>query len=450
MNMFQRFFSAALVLPFFFSYLYAGTVITVSVSGSSAEMEQLNHTQLKLQKFQKGNYTDVDSAFFKAGKATFTANETEVAFYKITGNGFAELSLIVSAKEEKIFVAGSLLDFKLGSYIFFESRENQCLLKVKAAETELARTYFNIIPKSRNTTDKLQLTRLSNQFQAAQKLFNTKTNDIAMAYPDCFCAAFVVPNLKSAVQTDASQSIDSFFLLHALDSLKTEDERLLSFPNFFDMLKAYRNNFVPKTGQGQKTFIDVVFRQKTLHGNIRSFLFNYYLQVYTADRQPELVAYLLDANKQLQIDTTTADGMLAGSIKKLLPGNVAYNAVLKNEKEQAVSVGQTFEGADYGVILLYNHECDHCLELIPQIQAIVDSSKHNIKVYAIDTHHEKAGWLQFISEKKLPFTHVFLSPEMGNTIATKYAMLSIPIMIITDGKLNIISRFATPDMLKSL
>jgi hypothetical protein len=52
--------------------------------------------------------------------------------------------------------------------------------------------------------------------------------------------------------------------------------------------------------------------------------------------------------------------------------------------------------------------------------------------------------------KKTKVQADYLVAEMGSVIAIKYAMLSIPIMMVTDRRLQIISRFATPGVLAKL
>jgi thiol-disulfide isomerase/thioredoxin len=443
-------FWAAMVLPFFYMQVWGATQIVLSISGNQAEINQLQHLKVELEKFKNGFYEPIGTALFQNGKATFIIDEKQATFCKLKVNGIGEASIIVSPEEKTIFLASSLQNFKYGDYVFFSSKENQCLLKVKAAETELARNYFELLPRIKNEVKHTLASKLDSALMAAQENYNTKLNNIANDYENSYCSSFVVPNLKAPVKSDVSQPLDSFFLLHALDSLQFSNEKILSLPNFFDMLKGYQKNFVPNTIEGNKTIIDVIFKREKIDAKVQQFLLNYYLQKFMAERKPELVSYLLEVNKHIPFDTTSADGLLAVSIKKLLPGNTAFDAALESENDTAIKISEAFKNADYGVILFYNHECEHCLELIPTLQKAVANSTKKIAVYAINTHHEKQSWLNFVRERKLPFTNVFLNKEMGGTLATKYAILSIPIVVITDKNLKIITRFGTPEMLLQL
>lgn len=443
-------FWAAMVLPFFYLQVWGATHIVLSISGTPIELTQLNNKFVKLEKFKDGFYELIDSTNFTSGKAIFDLDEKQIYFFKLSISGIGETKIIVSPEEKSIFLTSSVADFKYGDVIFFSSKENQCLLKVKAAETELARNYFELLPKIKKAVNTSLVKLLDSVLITAQDYYNTKLNNIAHDYSNCYCSSFVIPNLKAPVKRDVSQPIDSFFLLNALDSLQFQNEKVLSLPNFFDMLKGYQRNFVPNTIEGNKTLIDVIFKRKSVHAKVQQFLLNYYLQKFMAERKPELVSYLLEVNNHIPFDTTTADGLLAVSIKKLLPGNTAFDAALENENGTTIRISEAFKNADYGVILFYNHECEHCLELIPTLQKTIANSTKKIKVYAINTHHEKESWLSFVRERKLPFTNVFLNKEMGATLATKYAMLSIPVVVITDKNLKIISRFGTPEMLMQL
>lgn len=443
-------FWAAIVLPFFCLPALGNTRVIISLTGNQQELKQLTNKKIELQKFKSGIYFTIDSANFLNGKAIFTLEEKQETFYRLKINEIGEAIILISPKEKEVYLSGSLQSFVSRDYVFFSSKENQCLLKTKLAETELAQTYFFLLPTIKSAADKSIKYKLDSALIAAQIQYNTKLNRIVEDYPNCYCSSFVIPNLKSPVKTNTKQTIDSFFLLNALDSLHFEDEKVLLLPNLFDMLKGYQKNFVPKTIEGQKTLIDVIFKRSEMNEKVKETLIDYYLQKFAVERQHELISYLLEVNKGVAFDTANPNGLLAKSIQSLMPGNIAFDAVLENEKGKSVSISESFKNAEYGVILFYNHECEHCLELIAQLEKAMKNSAKKIAVYAINTHHEKASWLKFVSEKKLPFTNVFLTKEKGTELSMKYALLSIPAMVITNNKLQIISQFGTVELLNKL
>lgn len=76
---------------------------------------------------------------------------------------------------------------------------------------------------------------------------------------------------------------------------------------------------------------------------------------------------------------------------------------------------------------------------------MVKNSPLNISVYAVDTHEDKSEWKQFVAAQETALTHTFLTSEMSNVISDAFLLYSVPVVVLVDSELNIISRFAPFD-----
>jgi len=422
-----------------------GTRIVLTINGSTSELDQLGATRAELSRFSKGSYSKIDSAFVSHGLALFNVSEEAPVFYRLSIGTAPEIVIIVAPSEQDVHISGSYYDLQIGNLSYGSSFENECMMLVRKAETLLARTYFQVIPRYRAGVAKNEAQLLDAQLYKAQIAFNSEMAAIANVYSNSFCADLVVSNLFSPLKMDSTQSIDAFFQHHALDSLHVQDERLLSLPNFFAMLNAYRKNFIPKDVKGEQLFVDELFGRPEMHPELRRHLFNIHLQFYASRNWAEMIAYIMQANTSVAIDTATTDGQLATSIQNLFPGKKAFDMALADTSNTMIRLSDLVEGKQRGFIVFYNHECDHCLELLPQLSEALCTSDSTIVVYAVDTHHDQEEWRQFVAKHHYPFTHVFLPNDIGPEVALHYAMLSIPTVVIVDGTMNIIDRFASVD-----
>lgn len=426
-----------LMAAMFFKAGAAADSTLVSISVSAAKP-----VAVKLQRFESGMYSTVDSCVVSTGSYQKRVSENLFAFYKLVLDSSIEVSIIVSGREPVILLAGDLPSFYTGNYVCFESDENKCWLKLKSAQKDLSAAYANAL-KNKNAAG------VASGLAGEQTTYNQKVQAIAETYPATYCARFVAANLKSPV-IPGTLPVDSFLTFRLLDSLHMEDERLLLLPDFFDMLKAYKNNFVPSGTAGQRIFAGTVFSNPRTHSNIRSYLLNYYAQWYLLENNAEMVTFLLELNRQV-IPDTGANGQLITAIRKLIKGNPATDVELPDSSGIVRRLSDLAKTQDVTLLLFYAHDCDHCRQLIPKLKEMYSTPlKKTFGVFAVDVNPDTTGWKNFISQNQLPFVNTFLTDSKNTELGMAYAILSIPTLVLVDREMKIVSRFADLNSIKKL
>jgi hypothetical protein len=406
------------------------------IQGSYEQMASLGQHPLRIERFEKAKYQLVNTSVFEAGAAESTVKVDRPTFFRATHHDFPDIILLVVPTERQISVVASVEELRRAEFMVTGSKENKCLAEVRKAESELGGWYFRIMPQARSGASEV----LDSLLYTAQRTFNKKMNDISAAFPSCFCSEFVIGNLKAPVRTDRSRSIAEFFATHALDSIDWSNQQLMRFPHFFGMMSAYRRNFLSDRDEDQRLFIETVFGIDRMAIELRTYLFQYYLQYYVANAKLDLAKRLSERNTNVKIDGNSPDGEVTLSIMRMLNGERFTLPLLPDKDNMKQDAMSFLANGETGIVLFYDHDCESCQEAYADLQSLLGSSTKSIKVVAVGLNADQDRWRSFVSTANGSFLDLFLPPDLAPHVSKQHAILSIPTIIVVDRAFNVIHR----------
>jgi thiol-disulfide isomerase/thioredoxin len=142
-----------------------------------------------------------------------------------------------------------------------------------------------------------------------------------------------------------------------------------------------------------------------------------------------------------------------------LIGETAANIELADSTGKIVPLFS--QNADYTVVVFWDPNCGHCKQEIPRIDSIYQASwkSRNVKIYAVNTEHDKTAWVNYIKEHKLKdWTNVYQTKEMqdaekkSNNPSYKqlFDVIQTPTLYLLDKEKRIIGKKLTFQQLDDL
>ena len=324
---------------------------------------------------------------------------------------------------------------------------------------------------AKTKADSLSNEAVYNQLNDA---LNEYRNRIITDQPESMMAvllsAMKEPSLPKKKPVTAQDSTDNYnyYKAHYWDGVTFMDERIIRTPFFLPRLERYYREVMPQAPDSIIKDLDYKLLLARSAPELYKFLLNWSTDEYLNPKymgQDAIFVHLFNKyhskgfspwlnEKQMETISRRAYMQMANLI-----GETAANIELADSTGKIVPLFS--QNADYTVVVFWDPNCGHCKQEIPRIDSIYQASwkSRNVKIYAVNTEHDKTAWVNYIKEHKLKdWTNVYQTKEMqdaekkSNNPSYKqlFDVIQTPTLYLLDKEKRIIGKKLTFQQLDDL
>jgi thiol-disulfide isomerase/thioredoxin len=418
----------------------SATSLQVHITATPHQHTLLQLRRALLERYESGRYVEVDSIAFAGDTIAYDVPPDGTLFYRLSMPIVPSILFIIAPNEPVVDISGTFEQLLSNTIGFKHSDENLCYLSATRArndfETEFRKNIF--ISKPDNQRAKLAAADLIRVATVLQ----TKLLELSAQYPHTFAAKHILPLLKIPVYPAPNGEHDamSWYQQHFLDSASYQDSMLTRYPNIMTNTSLYETTY-NSTSMCTPIMLDHIFH-RDMDTRVANQLRDRYINKYRSFGMPKCIISLLAHTEHIPIDSLTPSGRLAYQIQHIRAGNPVPLLTLPSPNGKLLALKDIASSSPYTLVVIYSHDCGHCLETLPLIKAMSDSiPKSKLAIYAVDIHPDYMGWKQFITDAKYGFTDVFLPEAEKNKVLDQYAMMGTPILVLMNRKLQVLSRW---------
>ncbi|MFO8129659.1 MAG: DUF5106 domain-containing protein [Bacteroidales bacterium] len=241
---------------------------------------------------------------------------------------------------------------------------------------------------------------------------------------------------------------------HYWDHTDLSDPRILRTPVFYNKLKTYFNQIVPKHPDSIITEIDHIMDR--CEGNTE--LYNYLLFDLTATyEQSQIMGYdkifvhMVDRyfrNREVQGISPAVQNAItekADKIRPLLLDATAPELILIDTAGNFVSLYESRH--DYTLILFWTTTCGECRTELKALKQWYEKTPLDIEVFSVNTDTSLNAWKNFISDHDHPWINVNGTRSVSQDYHTLYDIYKIPTSYLLNDDMKIIAKHLSIDQI---
>ena len=398
----------------------------------------------------------VDSSYLQNGKTRFVKKEGyQQGFYFIYLPNRMGIQVLLG-EDQKFSISTDADDFMMATEV--KGSEDNIIFYQNLKFQEEQIPLFQTIAQNKQGKDpvSLEFQKLDDQQNALLEERKKHLNEIFTKYPNSLFTVFKKagqnPDLQDIRNPDGTVDQATQIKLYLKDFWKDvdfSDERLLRTPVISNKLKRYFKELTPQHQDSIIKSADALVQQ--VEGRYPAY-FKFFVNWVPLQYQPTQVP-LMDAEAvmvhmvQNYFTTEKATWTSAAEIQGLQQRAMEMEASLVGRKgPDVISTDPSGKQRsiydmkqDYITVLLFNPECEHCIEETPQLLALHRRLKKDMGIYAIAIDTDDTKWRNFIQQfGTQEWTNVY--DPTNRSIYAKYFVDKTPEIYVLDPDRTIIAK----------
>ncbi len=241
---------------------------------------------------------------------------------------------------------------------------------------------------------------------------------------------------------------------HFWDGISFSDERLLQTPVFHKKLNTYFKDVIRQHPDTIIREIDHIFELSSPSKEMFTYLFWYFIENFDGSEimgHDKIFVHIamnyLDNDKIIEISESVRENIRerAKKIEPLLLNKEAPNLILLDTNNQFTSFLRI--NADFTVILFWDYDCGVCKKEINELKSFTDTTKIDIRVFAVCTDTNLAKWKKYVKKEKLNWMHVNGTRSVTRDYHNLYDIYGTPVIYLLNRKKQIIAKRITAGQL---
>jgi thiol-disulfide isomerase/thioredoxin len=442
----------------------------------SIRLEPIKNQYIYFGYYSDKEFSIKDSAFLNAkstgvfkGKRKLIDGIYSVAypgglFYLTIDKNYKFSVAVNTASIDKAKFTGSPENNVFVNYLNYRIKNNELLKGL--------RTLYRTAP---NAVDSASLAKEINDTLLSMKKYR---ENIIRRYPKSFLALLLKTGQEPSISQNYPEASWDFFSsrfypylqTHYWDGIQFYDTAILDAPGFDDKLDNYFDRFVSINADSVNKKIDWVISYAGANEKTERFFLEYFINRYYNPKQPweeqvlihifekyfaqKSYSWLGEKDKQQVADwvfriMANTKGRPAADIN--LPDTAGIKRTLYNLK------------APYTLVIFWNPLCEHCKQVLPQLDSFYNSKWKTMGVQffavAMELRDTKEMWESVINELHVnEWTHVYYSKADDEDRITKglgsytllYNVSIFPTLYLLDKDKKITAKNVTPEQIEKI
>ncbi len=288
----------------------------------------------------------------------------------------------------------------------------------------------------------------SDHFMSLQAERDSLILGLSADHPGLFATRLIRAYRSPLIPADMQESDRVTFMKeHYFEKALLDDPALLYAPVYnrriIDYLMLYRGRDYSFTEQ-EETFteaVDIIMANVSGDPDLRSFVVEYLLDGFRSFGMEKIQTYIVDtyADETCTTDAVALAEQRVEGYRKMAEGQVAEDIMVRDADRQLQRLSEV--DADYTLVLFWATYCEHCMEMMPELQAWYREERPgNLEVFTVSIDTVVADWQRFseVFDPSWINTHEPMGWE-GKS-AEDYNIYATPTMFLLDRERRIIAR----------
>ncbi|HOY32662.1 MAG TPA: redoxin domain-containing protein [Bacteroidales bacterium] len=440
-------------------FVLASDGITYGQNSISYTIRGLENTRVYLSAVHGSRHDPVDSCFSVNGHIEFK-NKTGLpaGVYRISFRDSLFTDIICN--NEQIVITNDINNLA-GSISVVHSEENKIYYEYWQMSAEIhdsidqISTLGNALYEASNHKMNPALDSLALKvYQLSDKLDKYTLQLVSKShglYVGKLLKAFVTPNwyaYKKLPGAKIYKSKHEFLKEHFFDNVDFSDSTLLNSEVFYVLCNDYLSRFCePESDSNYIAAVDFILGKAQACPPVYNYILNLFINTFEDTEWEGTFIHLVD--EHLEKNTCASDGYdknlseRSAALKKLRPGNKAPEILLNDVAGKPVSLYSV--KARVTLLLFWSSECEHCEDVLPQIQQIY-AGYHplGLEVFAVSVDTDKNTWINAIKRQGTAWINVSDLKGFTSPVVAAFDAYSTPTFFLLDAEKNIISHPYSP------
>lgn len=408
----------------------------------------------KIGYFEGSNIVYVDSSYFRGNTIIFKSqNLLKEGLYLLQYRN-KSIEFIVSEQKFSFEAPASL---EVSDIIVIQSLTNTIFYNYKKMVDKQKKTIT--ILKNKNLNNNSTVLLKDNIRKIGRKVQKYR-DSIYVKYPENLACIIIKAGLEVKVQlpirlkhSDTSNG-KKLSRDHLSDNFKWSDERMIRTPFLEDLiLKSLK--LTPLVPDSLAKTCDILLKHAEANKMVYEYTLNFLKNYFEKSNRPWMdVLYTYIAKKYiLDYNTILADSSeiltIKANVKRLEPiltGKIAPEINFMDSSGIVIPLHSVI--AKYTILYFWDADCNHCLEVTPQLWEYYKSFKNQeVEVYAVTIQQVWFSWKAYLKKHKLTWINVF-DPIQIPEIYKTYQVGTTPNIYLLDKDKRILCKRLTLEELK--
>lgn len=346
-----------------------------------------------------------------------------------------------------------------------QSKENKVFYEYLRNDYKLTNSLNEVIAHGRKlynqdpVKNKDALDSLGNEAARIENIKREFALEMAKHYDNLFVSKIIkgmqVPSYEKYIQEHKNHKYSNrldFVRVHYFDHIDFSDTSLLNTEVIYLSFSTYLKKFArPATTEGYIRAVDMMLAKASANKEIYRYVLDLLLNTFENTRWKNVYHYITKNYKEKKTDPDDFEKRIkdkAEVIQKLTPGNKAPQIKGAGIKGRSINLHEM--KADAFLVIFWSADCDHCLEIMPEIKEMVQGIKDSeLKVIALSIDADQMYWRKKLKELELlDWYNMIDSKGLESRILQSYNISVTPTFFLMDGSKTILMRTSNPKELK--